>query len=234
MNLQQLQTELQSISNKNNAQILQRFFKTGPGQYGEGDLFRGIKVPQLRKLVAQYFTISLENTTRLLHSPYHEDRLCALLILVKKMKTSDENCRSSIFKLYMSNSSYVNNWDLVDLSAEHIPGSYLLDKPKTPLYQFAKSKLLWERRIALLSTFHYIKKNQFEDTLAISKLLLTDKEDLIHKAIGWMLREIGKRNSQIEIEFITTNYSNLPRTTLRYAIERFPEEQRKKFLKGIF
>ncbi len=234
MNLQQLQTDLQNLSNMYNVQILQRFFKTGPGQYGEGDLFRGIKVPQLRKLVDQYFTISLENTTRLLHSPYHEDRLCALLILVRKMKTSDENCRSSIFNAYMSNSSYVNNWDLVDLSAAHISGSYLFDKSKRPLYQFAKSKLLWERRIALLSTFHYIKKNHFEDTLAISKLLLNDKEDLIHKAVGWMLREIGKRDSQVEIEFITANYSNLPRTTLRYAIERFPEVQRKKFLKGVF
>jgi 3-methyladenine DNA glycosylase AlkD len=149
------------------------------------------------------------------------------------MQVSDEKLRSSIFKIYVSNSSYVNNWDLVDLSAQFISGSYLFDKPKTLLYQFAKSKLLWERRIALLSTFHYIKKNQFDDTLAISKLLLNDKEDLIHKAIGWMLREIGKKDRQVEIDFITANYNQLPRTTLRYAIEHFPEGQRKNFLKGV-
>lgn len=234
MCLQELQHDLENLSNPEQATILKKFFKTGPGEYGEGDLFRGIKVPKIRTLVSKYLTLSLQQIVQLLHSSYHEDRLCALLILVKKMKSADEILSSAIYDIYMANTVYVNNWDLVDLSAEHISGAFLFDKPKKPLYTFAKSDILWERRIALLSTFHYIKKQSFEDSLAIAELLLKDKEDLIHKATGWMLREIGKRNRIIEEDFLKSHYGLLPRTTLRYAIEHFTEEKRISFLKGNF
>jgi 3-methyladenine DNA glycosylase AlkD len=234
MSFQELQNNLENLNNPDQAIVLKRFFKTGPGEYGEGDLFRGIKVPQIRILVNKYSMISLQKIEQLLHSQYHEDRLCALLMLVKKMMNADEVMSSAIYDIYMTNTAYINNWDLVDLSAEHIPGAFLFDKSKKPLYIFAKSDVLWERRIALLSTFNYIKKQLFEDSFAIASLLLNDKEDLIHKATGWMLREIGKRNRILEENFIKTHYSRLHRTTLRYAIEHFPEKQRIIFLKGTF
>lgn len=234
MNLSRLQEDLVSLSNSQTAAILMRFFKTGPGQYGEGDVFRGIKVPQIRKLVKTYKDLSLKDTLELLHSPYHEDRLCALLIMVKQSQQGLEPIKKVNCQTYLSNTAYINNWDLIDLSAEHVVGAYLFDKSHDPLYNLVSSKSLWERRISILSTFHFIKKNVFSDTLLIAESLLNDKEDLIHKAIGWMLREIGKRDRLLEEQFIIQHYNRMPRTTLRYAIEHFPEEKRKRFLKGNF
>ena len=235
MPLKKIQQELENLANQSQAKILSGFFKTGPGQYGEGDIFRGIKAPQTQAVVKKFYaTMSIDDTVSLLHSPFHEDRLCALLILVKKMQQGDKNLQKSIYTVYLENTAYINNWDLVDLSAHHITGAYLLDKSKTPLYKLAKSPLLWERRIAILSTFHYIKLGIFNDAFTIIEQLLDDKEDLIHKATGWMLREIGKRK-QTELErFLKKHYHNIPRTTLRYAIERFPEALRQQYLKGTF
>jgi 3-methyladenine DNA glycosylase AlkD len=234
MTLEHLKRDLERLNDPSKAKILSYFFKTGPGQYGEGDLFRGINVPSMRGLIKKYVDLSCQDVITLLHSAYHEDRFCALLIFVKKMEISDLKARKSIYDIYLSNTAYINNWDLVDASAEHIPGAYLFDKSRQPLYNLVESPSLWERRIAVLSTFHYIKKSSFSDSLKIIELLLDDKEDLIHKATGWMLREIGKRDHEALKRFLMSNYTKLPRTTLRYAIERFPEELRKSFLKGDF
>jgi 3-methyladenine DNA glycosylase AlkD len=234
MTFPQLQKDLEKCSDPVKAENLSRFFKTGPGEYGEHDLFRGISVPQIRELTQKHLTISFQETITLLHSPYHEDRLCALLMFVKKIKTADDKLKQMIYEAYLLNTRYINNWDLVDSSAEHIVGYFLFDKSRAPLYALVKSPILWERRIAILSTFHYIKKSSFEDALNIIEQLLNDKEDLIHKAIGWMLREIGKKDRQVEEQFLKSHYKKLPRTSLRYAIERFPEELRKNYLRGVF
>jgi 3-methyladenine DNA glycosylase AlkD len=227
-----IQSQLASLSNAEDAVFLQRFFKTGPGQYGEGDRFRGIRVPVLRRLSRAHQDIPLEVAERLLHSAYHEDRLLALLILVRKYANADETEQAGIYMLYLDNTQFINNWDLVDASAEHIVGAYLSDKSRAPLYQLARSRSLWERRIAILATFHFIKRGGFDETLRIAGMLLTDKEDLIHKAAGWMLREVGKRDIQSEEAFLNARYQQMPRTTLRYAIEKFPQDKRLSYLKG--
>ncbi len=227
-----IQSQLVNLSNSEDGLFLQRFFKTGPGQYGEGDLFRGIRVPELRRLSKSYKDIPLEQAKRLLHSAYHEDRLLALLILVRKYAKADEAGKSGIYELYLSHTRFINNWDLVDASAEHIVGAYLSDKSKKPLYHLARSPNIWERRIAMLATFHFIKQGKCDETLTIAEILLTDKEDLIHKAVGWMLREVGKCDIQKEEAFLSVHYHHMPRTTLRYAIERFPEDKRQRYLKG--
>ncbi len=228
MNLNVLKKELNSLRNKNQAAILQGFFKTGKGQYGEGDIFLGIKVPIQRK-VSNNYDLELDELQELLNSKVHEYRLCALFILIDKYKNS--NNKKIIFDFYLNNSKNINNWDLVDLSAPNIPGNYLLDKDRSILYGLAKSDNLWGKRISIISTFAFIRNNDFNDCLKISELLLNDKHDLIHKAVGWMLREIGKRNQDTEEEFLKEHYKTMPRTMLRYAIEKFSENKRKFYLR---
>ena len=226
MNLTQT---IKSHVNPEKSKIYQRFFKTGKGEYGEGDIFLGLTVPETRAIAKQFSHLSLNQLIPHLNSKYHEERLLALLILVNNyQKTKSQD----IIDFYLKNTKYINNWDLVDLTADKILGNYLLNKDKSILYQLVKSENLWERRISIISTFAFIKNNQFEDTLRISALLLKDKHDLIHKAVGWMLREVGKRNKPVLENFLKQNYKQMPRTMLRYAIEKFPEDLRQKYLKG--
>lgn len=232
MNAQELKKELQKFADKKQAKVLQRFFKTGKGEYAEGDIFLGIKVPVTRTLIKNYLNLPLSEIEILIHSNIHEERLAALLICVSQAKKADDIKLKSLFDFYVSNTKWINNWDLVDLSAEHIVGKYLFKKDKTLLNTLADSEDLWERRISVLSTFYFIKQNYFEVSFQIIQKLLNDKHDLIHKACGWMLREIGKRNFEIEFDFLKLHYRYMPRTMLRYAIEKFPEVTRQKFLKN--
>ncbi len=227
-----LKKELKSYSSPQAAEILQRFFKTGPGEYGEGDRFLGIKVGPLRKIAKKYSVLELKDVKKLLHSQAHEERLVALFILIHQFDRGEEDLRRKIFNLYLKNTKYINNWDLIDLSAPKIIGVYLFNKPRDVLYKLAKSKSLWERRISILSTFYFIREKDFKDTLKVSKILLNDEHDLIHKAVGWMLREVGKRCLETEEKFLKKHYQKMPRTMLRYAIERFPETKRQAYLKG--
>jgi 3-methyladenine DNA glycosylase AlkD len=231
MNAQTLLADLQSIANPGHAAILARFFKTGPGEYGDGDVFIGIKVPALRKLAKEYKTLPFYEVECVLHSEIHEARLVALLILILQAINGDEKTNKVICDLYLTNTKYINNWDLVDLSAPNIVGPYLEDRSRKPLYKLARSSSLWERRISIISTFHFIRRGDFGDTLSIAEILLNDKEDLIHKAVGWMLREVGKRELTVEEEFLARHFKVMPRTMLRYAIERFPERKRQTYLK---
>lgn len=231
--LDDLRKDLSLYASPQKAEVLKRFFKTGKGQYGEGDIFLGVQVPDSRKIVRKYTNIPLDNTLNLLRSKIHEERLIALLIMVEKTKWAKMFERETLFKKYLENTLYINNWDLVDLSADKIVGSYLFEKPKDILYSLAASENLWERRIAVMATFDFIKKGFYEDTLKLAKILLNDRHDLIHKAVGWMLREIGKRCSQEVLEqFLLANYKQMPRTMLRYAIERLPEDLRQQYLNG--
>ncbi|MDB9822442.1 DNA alkylation repair protein [Deltaproteobacteria bacterium] len=232
MSVHEIRTSLEKLGDKQKANILLRFFKTGPGEYGEGDIFLGIRVPDLRKIAKEYQDITTREVKQLLRSAVHEERLLALFILVHNYSRGDEFVKKSIYDLYLMNTQFVNNWDLVDGSAEHIVGAFLMDKSREQLYRLAESKSLWERRISIMSTFHFIKHNEFSETLKISKMLISDTEDLIHKAVGWMLREIGKRHLKTEENFLRDHYKKMPRTMLRYAIERFPETKRQRYLKG--
>ncbi len=232
MTIQKIKERLKQLANKEKAEVLQRFFKTGPGEYGEGDVFLGIKVPDLRKVAKDFQDISTEDVIVLLESAIHEERLLALLVLVRKYVKGNETAKKRIYRLYLKKTKFINSWDLVDGSAHHIVGDYLMDKNKAPLYRLAKSEDLWERRIAMLATFYFIKHGKYEETLKIARILLTDREDLIHKAVGWMLREIGKREMIFEEMFLKQHYKEMPRTMLRYAIEKFPEPKRQKYLKG--
>ena len=232
MTAQDIQKRLKKLGNKERAAISQRFFKTGPGEYGEGDVFIGIRVPVLRALVKEYTDLSVAQILILLRSHIHEERLLALLLLVDSFSQGDEAARTSIFELYLKHTEFINNWDLVDSSAAQIVGAYLMDKSKAVLYRLAESANLWERRIAIMSTFHFVKHHEFSETLKIAKILLFDRQDLIHKATGWMLREIGKRHLKTEERFLKVHYKKMPRTMLRYAIEKFPEQKRQRYLKG--
>lgn len=229
--LDDLKKDIRKVSNLEKAKILSRFFKTGKGEYGEGDVFLGITVPVCRTFAIKYKNIIFSEIRELLKSKIHEERLIALLILISNYSKSNNN-KKAIYSFYLSNTKYINNWDLVDLTADKIIGNYLFDKPKDILFKLARSDNLWERRISIISTFHFIKNNQFQETLKISQILLNDEHDLIHKAVGWMLREIGKRNQEIEGQFLQKHYKSMPRTMLRYAIERFPEDKRQAYLKG--
>jgi len=211
---------------------LKRYFKCGVGEYGEGDKFIGITLPDIREVVREYKNLSLKEIAGLIKSKIHEERTMALAILVEQFKKAGEKQRTAIFKLYLKNTSHINNWDLVDISAPKITGPYLEDKPKDILYQLAKSQSLWERRIAIMSTAHFIRQKKYADTLKIAELLLKDKHDLIHKAVGWMLREVGKQDRGVEEQFLKKHCQQMPRTMLRYAIEKFPEPLRKKYLIG--
>jgi len=219
-------------SNKSQAIILRRFFKTAPGQYAEGDIFSGIKVPVQRMIAKQFNDVSLNETQKALKSEIHEERLIALFILISKFKKTEEAERKKIVDIYLKNRKHVNNWDLVDLSAPKLLGEWLFDKDKEILFKLAKSKILWDRRISILSTFKFIQCGEFVTTLRLAKILLNDEHDLIHKAVGWMLREIGKRDLQFEEDFLKEHYHIMPRTMLRYAIEKFPEPKRKAYLQG--
>lgn len=227
-----IQRELAELGNPADAAFAQRYFKTGPGQYGEGDRFRGIRTPAMRALARRHAALAPEDVETLLHSPWHEDRTLALLILVRQYARGDEAARDRVYAIYLGNTRCINNWDLVDISAEYIVGAHLWERERSVLTRLAQSTSLWERRIAVLATFHFIRKGHFDDTFRVAEILLADREDLIHKAVGWMLREIGKRNPEAEETFLAAHYRTMPRTMLRYAIERFPEDRRKAYLKG--
>jgi len=234
MTVRNIRKKLQQLGSEEKAKVLKRFFKTGPGEYGEGDVFIGVGVPELRKLVKEHPDITIEESVQLLKSRIHEERMLALLILVGKYSKGNEALKKEIYELYLQNTKFINSWDLVDGSAHHIVGDFLMDKSKEPIYCLAKSNNLWERRIAILSTFCFVKYDNYLETLKISEILLTDEQDLIHKAVGWMLREIGKRDILTEEIFLKKYYKRMPRTMLRYAIEKFPESKRQKYLKGDF
>jgi len=231
--LKNLKRELQEQENPIQAKVLQRFFKTGKGEYAEGDIFLGIKVPIQRKIAKKYIGLSLKEIQELLNSKIHEHRLVALLILIEKYKKAKKNQieKRRIFEFYLDNTKNINNWDLVDLSAPNIVGNFLQKEKSFILRELAKSENIWKRRIAIISTYAFIKKRIFGETLAISEILLHDEHDLIHKAVGWMLREIGKRNKEILELFLSTRNKDMPRTMLRYAIEKFPKEEREKWMK---
>jgi 3-methyladenine DNA glycosylase AlkD len=232
MTAEQIQERLRALENLEAAAFARRFFKTGPGEYAEGDVLIGIRVPELRKIVKEFRGIPVVEAETLLESPIHEDRLVALLLLVQAFRKAPPLMKKEIYDVYLSHTRHINNWDLVDASAEHIVGGYLVEKSREPLYTLARSPMLWERRIAIMATFHFIKQGEFEETLRIAELLLHDREDLIQKAVGWMLREIGKRNQDAEQRFLDRHCKTMPRTMLRYAIERFPEDLRQRYLKG--
>ena len=232
MNHKIIHNDLLQLANEQIAEHSQRFFKTGKGEYGEGDIFLGIRVPLLRRLVKKYGGISIAEVRKLLHSKFHEERLLAVLMLVQLFKSADESVQKQVYDLYLENTEFINNWDIVDISASNIVGAHLYEKDKAPLYDLVQSKNLWERRISIISTFYFIRQNEFDDTLKLAKILLNDKEDLIHKAVGWMLREVGKREIEFEEEFLQEHYKIMPRTMLRYAIEKFTETSRKMYLRG--
>lgn len=223
---------LRKYANKEKVAIYQNFFKTGPGEYGEGDVFIGVTVPNTRKVAKQYSDLSFSENKILLHSKIHEERLCGILILIERYKSSDESGKKRVVDYYLAHTEFVNNWDLVDLSAHKILGAYLIKKPRGILKRLAKSKLLWDRRIAIISTFAFIKDGDLDDAFELSDMLLQDKHDLMHKAVGWVLREVGKKDMKKLESFLKPRYKKMPRTTLRYAIERFPEQKRQQYLKG--
>ena len=222
--------DLRKLSSRERAKVSRWFFKTAPGQYGAGDRFRGISVPNLRALAKKYEDIPRVTVSRLLKSPWHEDRLLALLILIREYERGDDRTRRAIHQLYLNNTRWVNNWDLVDSSAPQLVGAHLENGNRRLLRRLAKSSAVWERRIAMIATYHYIRKGDFADALVIARLLVRDDHDLIHKAVGWMLREIGKRDLRVEEQFLKKHATHMPRTMLRYAVERFPEPRRRWYL----
>lgn len=231
--VEEIKKELALCADPARAKVLKGFFKTGPGQYGEGDVFLGVQAPVIRRLAAKSSMPDLAGISELLQSPIHEERLIALLLLIKAYSKGDDARRESIFDLYLAHTRCINNWDLVDLSAEHIVGHFLKDRSKERLYSLARSGMLWERRIAMLATFHYIKIGLPDETLKVARILIDDRHDLIQKAVGWMLREVGKRCSlEAEEAFLKEHYTRMGRTALRYAIERFAPEKRRAWLKG--
>ncbi len=233
MSHQKIQDDLKKLTDPEKGQFLQGFFKTGPGEYGEGDKFWGIKVPDQRKVSRKHWKEStLEDVKKLLSNEIHEVRLTGLFVLVAMFKKADEKRRKLIYDFYLENKDRVNNWDLVDSSAHFIVGAFLENSSdRDILYQLAKSESLWDRRIAMISCYWFIKKDEFDDALKIAEILVMDEEDLIQKAVGWMLREIGKRDQEVEEKFLMKYYTEMPRTMLRYAIEKF-EKDKKDFFMG--
>ena len=232
VSLKEVKSHMQELRNPKIAEHSLRFFKTGPGEYGEGDMFLGIRVPVTRKVARKFRELPFEQTLELLKSKYHEERLLALFMLVAIFKKGDEAEQKKIYEAYLNHTDFINNWDLVDSSAHQIIGGYLLKRDRKPLYRLAKSKSLWERRISVIATYTFIKREDFTDTVKLSEILLTDGEDLMHKAVGWMLREVGKLDLEIEENFLRKHYKKMPRTMLRYAIEKFEEGKRQGYLKG--
>ncbi len=229
--LEQITKELAGLNNPENAALSAGFFKTGPGQYGEGDVFLGITVPEQRKIAKKYVDLSQSDIQTLLLNKIHEFRLVALFILVLQYSKAAEKGKKGIVDFYLKNSKHVNNWDLVDSSAGYILGDYLLDLDKNILYKLAKSDNIWERRIAIIATQGFIRKGTYDETLKIAEMLLIDKHDLIHKAVGWMLREVGNRDMKVEEKFLDKHYQKMPRTMLRYAIERLEKPKREFYMK---
>ena len=233
MTLADAQAALRAHANPDVARVLQRFFKTGPGQYGEGDVFLGVKVPPVRALAKRCSDLPLADVLRLLRSRFHEERLLALLVLVGQYARGDDTRRQHVYDLYLANTAYINNWDLVDTSAHFIVGPHLAGRPGTtpaPLLKLARSASVWERRIAIIATFHFIRHREFAATLRVAKLLLADKHDLIHKAVGWMLREVGNRDVAVLGHFLDAHHKAMPRTMLRYAIERLEPDERRRYM----
>jgi 3-methyladenine DNA glycosylase AlkD len=229
--IKDLKIVLKKCADPQRAKNSQWFFKTGKGEYGEGDIFLGINNPKAREIAREFCSLAISDLSKIIKSKFHEERLIVLLILVDKFQKADENGKRGIYNFYLKHTKYINNWDLVDLSADKIVGAYLENRDKKILYKLAKSKNLWERRIAILSTFHYIRRCNPKEALEIAEILLNDKQDLIHKAVGWMLREIGKHcGEEIEEKFLRKYHKIMPRTMLRYAIERFNEKKRKFYL----
>lgn len=231
--LDKIKKELKVLGSLEKAKNLQRFFKTGPGEYGEGDVFLGIGVPQTRAIAKKYSHVELDTIKELLYSEVHEHRLLGLLILIDKYQ-KNENTKERIFDFYLKHAHRVNNWDLVDLTAHKIVGDFVKDKNRQVLYDLANSNNLWKKRISVVANFAFLPENDFKDALKIIEMHLDHEHDLMHKANGWVLREIGKRNLGILESFLRNHYDKLPRTTLRYAVERFPEKKRKRYLKGEF
>ena len=225
--------KLQALSDAEKREIFPKFFKAGKGEYGEGDRFLGVTVPNIRAIAKLHKDISIEEIRELIQSEWHEVRLCALIIMVEKSKKKDEVLRKELFNLYLSQTKRINNWDLVDLSCRFIIGEYLLDKSRDILYQLAQSSLLWDNRIAIVSTYAFIRKGQLEDTYALSDLMMQHPHDLMHKAIGWMLREAGKRDSERLYDYVMSHRADMPRTMLRYAIEKFSPKERAILMKRV-
>ena len=232
MNLESLRREIRRLGSPERAKHSLRFFRTGPGEYGEGDKFLGLTVPEMRAIAKQYSNLDHDEVLQLLQSEWHEDRVVALLLLVDGYARGDETRRRRIHRAYLENTHRINNWDLVDMSAASIVGGHLDAAEISLLVKLAKSKDLWERRIAIVATFHFIKRGELAPTLRISEILLNDNHDLIHKAVGWMLREVGKKDRKVLDAFLAKHYREMPRTMLRYAIERHPEPIRKRYLAG--
>ncbi len=230
--LNELKKEIRTNANVDHAKTMQWFFKTGKGEYGEGDKFLGLKIPVQRKIAKKYTDLNFKDLQNLLNSKIHEERMISLLILVAQYEKAGDELKETILKFYLKNCRKVNNWDLVDLSAPKIAGTHLFDGDKQILFKLAVSDNLWERRISIISTYTFIKNREFNTTLKIADILLNDDHDLIHKAVGWMLREIGKLNMQTLEKFLKTRYNKMPRTMLRYATEKFPEAKRQKYLNG--
>lgn len=224
--------ELKRLANIDKAKVMAGFFKTGPGQYGAGDIFIGLTAPMIKEIARQHHDASLDDLNKLLTDDIHEARVCAVRILVDQYQRGDNQTKKSIYDFYLDHLAAINNWDLVDISAPNIVGNYLLDRPRKILYRLVRSTDLWPRRIAVVATYEFIRHDQFDDTLAIAKLLIVDKHDLIHKAVGWMLREVGKRSRQALVGFLRENYQQMPRTMLRYSIEHFDKAARDRYLKG--
>ncbi len=225
-----MKDELEKLSDPEHAMKLQEFFKTGEGEYGEGDAFIGVRVPDQRRIAKKHKSIPLTDVLELLRSGIHEHRLTALFILTEQFDKGDEEARRRIVDLYLGNTAYVNNWDLVDSSAHKILGEWLVDKSRRVLYKLAESESIWERRISIISTFAFINRGDLVDALALAGALVNDGHDLIHKASGWVLREVGKRDQSVLEEFLLEHYRKMPRTMLRYAIERLPEERRRFYM----
>ena len=225
-----IRKQLRALGDPGDAAFLQRFFKTGPGQYGEGDKFLGIRVPAVRRVASEARGLPLEEIEALLHDPWHEVRLLALIMLVDAYKRGTRAERASIFRLYLRNTSRIDNWDLVDVSAPGVVGMHLVDRPRRRLDRLARSRNLWERRIAIIATQAFIRRGEFDDTLRIARLLMRDPHDLIHKAVGWMLREVGNRDRVTLESFLDEHAHEMPRTMLRYAIEKLPPRDRKRFM----
>lgn len=222
--------ELHSMANPEKARFLQRFFKTGPGQYAEGDVFLGLVVPLTRSIAKANRQTPMAELELLLESEYHEARLCALLIMVEQFRKAGLAQRKALFDFYLAHTPRINNWDLVDVTCPHVIGGYLLDKPRDPLYRLAESSLLWDQRIAMVSTVAFIRNREYADALALAEYFLPHTHDLMHKAVGWMLREVGKKDRDVLTAFLEEHLREMPRTALRYAIEHYPEPQRKAFL----
>lgn len=231
MKATEVQAELEKLADEQKREFLPIFFKTGKGQYGEGDRFLGVVVPNIRLVAKRYKALPFEEISTLLDSVFHECRMCALLILVERFKKGDEEERTRIYRFYLSSTLQINNWDLVDLSAPYIVGEYLKGRSREELYRLAASPILWEQRIAVVSTATLIRNNEFADTIALAERMLHHPHDLMHKAIGWMLREVGKRNKELLVQFLEKHHKVMPRTMLRYSIEKFSDDERKYFMK---